>query len=310
MTVDRPRVSIALVTHNGAATLPALLDAIAEQEVEFEVETVAVDSSSSDGSNELLHRRVDRVVTIAERDFDHGLTRNLAIDSSTGELVVLLVQDAIPASPQWLRELVGPFATDELLAGTFARQLPRPDASRITRMALARWVAASTEPRTCALPEAASLADLAPSERHLLCAFDNVCSCIRRSVWKEHPFRAAVIAEDLEWAREVLLAGHRLRYVPAATVIHSHERPPAYELRRTVEVHRRLVELFELRTIPSLFHLLRAWAVTVRDHLRYLAGPGPDRPGLREIGRTMALAFTWPLGQYLGGRRGRRGGAA
>mgnify|MGYP001067294318 CR=1 FL=1 len=64
--------------------------------------------------------------------------------------------------------------------------------------------------------------------------FDNVCSCVRRSVWSEHRFPASPIAEDLAWGREVVLAGYRLVYVPSAAVVHSHERSARYELGRTL----------------------------------------------------------------------------
>ncbi len=60
---------------------------------------------------------------------------------------------------------------------------------------------------------AEDFARLSPLERLALCTFDNVCSCIRRSVWRVHPFPEAPIAEDVEWAREVLVAGYRLAYV-------------------------------------------------------------------------------------------------
>jgi len=291
------RVSIVVPTLDGAASLPALLHAIDAQEGVDRPEVVAVDSGSDDGTLELLESRVDRLLQVAPDDFDHGLTRNLGVEASTGELVVLLVQDAVPADSDWLASLTAPFAGSPRLAGAFARQLPRPDASRITRRALDRWVASRPEGRTAEVADERAFEALEPAERHLLCAFDNVCSCLRRSVWLEHPFRAAPIAEDLEWAREVLLAGHSLRYVPEARVVHSHERSLSHELRRTRLVHQRLAELFALRTIPSLPALTRAWAVTVLDHWRCLRRPGP-----RELARALGLAVVWPLGQYLGGR--------
>jgi len=295
-------VSVVIPTLDGAATLPAVLDRIAEQRAVGEVEVVAVDSGSTDGTVELLQGRVDRLLQIAPQEFDHGLTRNRGIAASRGELVVLLVQDAVPDSQSWLAELTRPLLADATLAGTFARQLPRPGASRVTRLALGRWVAAEEEPHTSALESAETLHRMAPAERLRLCAFDNVCSCLRRSVWEDHPFRSAPIAEDLEWGKEVLLHRYRLAYVPSAAVVHSHERSLRSELERTRLVHRRLVELFELRTIPSAAHLLRALAVTVGDHLRCLASPAQPRPALGEVARTLALAGVWPLGQYLGGR--------
>src|SRR5436190_3774999 len=101
---------------------------------------------------------------------------------------------------------------DPQIAGTFARQQPRFGASAITRRYLEGWVAARPGGRTTAFDRNAYEA-LAPSERLDRCAFDHVCAAVRRSAWLRHPYRSTPIGEDLEWAREVLLAGYRLAYV-------------------------------------------------------------------------------------------------
>jgi rhamnosyltransferase len=287
--VSRPLASVVIPTCNGAATLPALVDALARQRVDFPFEVVAVDSGSTDGSAELLRGRVDRLILIPAGTFDHGATRNLAIEQSQGDLIVLMVQDAVPASDTWLAALTAPLRADAGLAGAFARQIPRPDASAITRRALERWAGASATPRTMAVASAAEFEALTPAARLERCTFDNVCSCIRRSVWLTHPFRPTPIAEDVEWARDVLLAGHRLAYTPDAAVIHSHDRSAQYEFARTYVLHRRLHELFGLRTIPSAVGLARAVVSSLGTHLRCEASA-----------RAIALAVAWPLGQYLG----------
>ncbi|HXT20588.1 MAG TPA: glycosyltransferase [Thermoanaerobaculia bacterium] len=291
-----PRVSVLLLTRDGMATLPAVLDQLAAQRTDFAVEVVAVDSGSRDGTAELLAQRVDRVLTIAPREFDHGATRNLGVEACRGELVVLLVQDALPVGIDWLAQLTAPLFADPTLAGTYARQQPRPEASALTRFYLDGWVATANEPRVQAVADAAAFAALSPYERLAVCTFDDVCSCIRRAAWRAIPFRPTPIAEDVEWARDVLLAGWRLRYTPEAVVIHSHERSARHELRRTRESHARLAALFGLRTIPTAGALLRAWAGALRTHLRVTA----RQP--RELPRALALAVALPLGQYLGGR--------
>lgn len=297
-----PRVSIVMPTRNGMATLPAVLDAISSQRVEFPFEIIAVDSASSDGTADLLRGRVDRLIGISDDAFDHGLTRNVGIQQARGELVVLLVQDALPASDSWLARLTAPLFADQRIAGAFARQLPRPDASAITRYHLERWIASSPVARAIALSGRAELEALDPMAQLERCVFDNVCSCIRRSVWSQHRFRPTPIAEDIEWAREVLLSGYTLAYVPAAEVIHSHDRSARYEFLRTYVLHRRLYDLFGLRTIPTVPLLARAIASSLVAHLRC------QQP--RAVGataRAMALAFAWPLGQYLGALSARRG---
>jgi rhamnosyltransferase len=293
--VTVPSISIVVPTFNGAATLPALLDALSAQRVERPFEVVAVDSGSTDGSVELLRTSDVRLVTIPHQAFNHGLTRNVGIDATTGELIVLIVQDAVPTSGAWLEALTRPLSLDSCLAGTFARQLPRPDAGALTRHYLSRWMACSDVPRTVSATRA-ELDDLSPPERLDRCTFDNVCSCIRRSVWQQHPFGETPIGEDVEWARDVLLSGYRIAYVPEASVIHSHERPAAYEFDRTRVLHRRLYELFGVHTIPTPLHLARAIASCVVMHAR-----------CEFSARALALAFAWPLGQYVGARSAIRG---
>ena len=246
-----PDVSIVLLTRNGLGTLPGVLAAIDAQESPLRREIVAIDSGSTDGTVEYLRSRVDRLLQIPAATFNHGETRNAAIVESRGALVVLLVQDAVPDSPRWLDNLVRPLLADERLAGTYARQQPRADASAITRYYLGQWLAASPTPRTSYVASREAFDRLAPYDRFTACVFDNVCSCVRRSVWTRHPFKATPIAEDLEWARDVLLAGHGLAYVPEAVVVHSHDRPARYELMRTYLAHQRLRALFGLGDDPG-----------------------------------------------------------
>ena len=178
-----PRISIVLPTRNGVGTLPALLDAIACQRVDGPVEIIVVDSSSTDGTAALVRDRVSQFVSIPVSTFDHGLTRNLGISRARGELIVLLVQDALPASDGWLKALAAPFSADIRLAGTFARQLPRQTASALTRHYLSRWQASSEVARTVEVAGRAEFEALDPQARLDRCTFDNVCSCIRRTVW-------------------------------------------------------------------------------------------------------------------------------
>ena len=303
---DHPRdsehqlISVLLVTRDGMKTLPTVLDALRDQEVDAEVELVAVDSGSTDGTAALLRRRMDRLIQVRRSSFNHGLTRNLGLQSCRGAAVVLMVQDAVPASRDLLAQLTAPLWRDQRLAGTYARQLPRQNAGPLTREYARRWLTSSASPRLATIGDAAELSRLSPWEQYRLCCFDNVCSCIRRRVWQEHPFEEVPFAEDLLWAKRVLTAGHRLAYVPDARVLHSHERSASYELRRTYLAHRQLRAMFGLRTIPSPVHLALAVAGTMGSHVQCLARSRSSEAGFGELRRAVALSVALPLGQYLG----------
>src|SRR5207248_1743123 len=94
----------------------------------------------------------------------------------------------------------------------------------------------------------------------------------------------------------VVLAGFRIAYAPDAVVIHSHDRPVRYEFARTFALHRKLFELFRLRAIPNVPALILAIGASLLAHVKR-----------QRDGRAIALAFAWPLGQYLGARSAARG---
>jgi rhamnosyltransferase len=299
------RIPIIIPTRNAGPAIDEVLDAIAAQQGPFQPEVIAIDSGSSDDTLERLNRYGARVLSVSPAAFNHGETRNEALKHARGEWAVLLVQDAVPASSRWLSALVEPLVHDSSLAGTFARQLPDTGASRVTAHYLSQWIAAQEVGRIVGPLTAETFARMSPSERHVACAFDNVCSCIRLSVWKNHRFAATLIAEDLQWARDVLFAGHKLAYVPDAVVRHSHERSIAYELQRTYLVHQRLEAVFGLATVPTIGSLLRAMAATIPANVR-IAAQEPSRR-VRAVLRGTALGVAHPLGQYLGARSSRQG---
>ncbi len=303
---DRESVAIVVPTFNGAKEVSRLLDAIAAQEGRFRPSVIAIDSGSADGTVSILQSRGVRVLPVGAGRFNHGVARNCALESVATPFAVLMVQDAVPVGPHWLEALVTPLLEDASLAGTWARQLPHEEASLITRYYHSRWMGSATAPRIAGPLTSAAFEALPPADRHAVCAFDNVCSCIRMSVWREHPFPAAPFGEDIEWASIVLRAGHRLAFVPDAVVQHSHERPVSYELRRTRLAHARLHRLFGLSTVPSTAALARSVAVTVLLHFRLAAQEPGSRRG-RAIARALGLAVAWPLGQYLGARDSRAG---
>ncbi len=299
------RIPVVIPTWNAGPVLGDVLGAIASQQGPYRADVIAIDSGSSDGTVERLHQYGARVLQVSSAAFNHGETRNEALRHAYGECAVLLVQDAVPASSEWLAALVHPLLQEASFAGTFARQLPAARASRVTTHYLGQWIAAQPKSRVVGPFTAESFARMPPAERHATCAFDNVCSCIRLSVWRRHPFAATPIAEDLQWARDVLVAGHRLAYVPDAVVWHSHERSIAYELQRTYLVHQRLAEIFDLATVPTIGSLLRAVATTIPANARLAAEEPTNR--LRAVLRGAALGVAQPLGQYLGARSSRHG---
>jgi rhamnosyltransferase len=252
------KVSIVIPTLNAGPLFTRLLDAIELQETDFEFEILVLDSGSTDGTAKAAERRGAKVRRIRKSEFSHGATRNLGISLAQGEYVVLTVQDAIPFDRHWLAAMVENLERDERVAGVYGRQIPHLDAGPLTRATINAQASASPERAEKYLDDDASLEELPPRRRRRLCAFDNVSSCLRRSVWDEIPFEKTKFGEDLRWGKRVIEAGYKLVYEPGSAVFHSHERGPSYDLRRHYVDQKILLELFGLRVAPSLPFLLPA----------------------------------------------------
>jgi GT2 family glycosyltransferase len=296
----RPDVSVVLLTKNGGADLGDLLRRLADQRTSRRVEIVAFDSGSTDGSVDLLRAHGARVTEIPPSEFNHGETRNQAIAASRSPLVVMLTQDAVPAADGWLDALLAPFEDPEV-AGAYGRQIPRPDADVLTRRNLERWETGSSERRLQGMSDRGSYLRLHPMDRYKLCLFDDVCSALRRSAWERIPYERTYFAEDVDWGKKVIEAGWSIVYEPRAAVVHSHDRSVWYEFKRTYVCHRRLYELFGLRTVPRLREALRN---TVRGSLSDAAYVwGHEARWGRRLGllaRTPLLALLSNLAQWRG----------
>lgn len=296
------RVSIVLPVRNAGPGLEAVLAGIGAQRHDFgEVEVLAVDSGSSDGTPERLERFGAGVLRIAPETFDHGGTRDFAIEAARGDVVVLLVQDATPGDERWLANLVREFE-DPMIAGVWCRQVARPDAAAVTALRLAESLHGSRERRIARLPPGRSLADLDPFERLSLCSFDNVCSAVRKSVWRSIRFGPCAFAEDMIWGKAAIEAGHAIAYTPQAFVVHSHDRSVAYEYRRTYLAHHALQRLFGVRTVPDLGAAWRS-LLTSGPWMRHAWAH--DRPFSRRLHHTLRVPverFVTAIAQLRGAR--------
>lgn len=89
-------ISIIIPTYQGAKTLPELLKTLHAQNYPSEIEIVAVDSGSTDGSLDILSDFKVRLLRIPQRRFTHGYSRNLGALESAHETLLFISQDALP----------------------------------------------------------------------------------------------------------------------------------------------------------------------------------------------------------------------
>lgn len=243
MRSPTPRVAVIMRTKNVADVVDQALAGLFAQDFrDFDLHVV--DSGSTDATLEMVRRWPCHLTCIEAKQYFPGSVLNDAIARTDAEWIVFQNSDVVPLGPHALARLLAPMH-EPGVAGTFARQAPRPEADGWVR----RDYAAAFPARGAPPP---------------WMVFSLPFAAIKRDVWERLRFyEDAWASEDTEWAHRVLRAGHELRYVPGARVMHSHN----YTLRQAYG--RRFVEgeadAFIQRRPFSPGEALRAWAGSVRN---------------------------------------------
>lgn len=291
-------------TWNAGPLLDEVLTAVrAQREPAFD-ELLAIDSGSRDGTVERLRAHGVRVESIPQHEFDHGATRDRGIASTTGDIVVLLVQDATLQGTDWLAKMIEPFA-DPDVAGVWCRQIPRPGCQPVLDRRIRGWPGWGEGVTKKRVPDGKRLEDLAPFDQLFTCAFDNVASAVRRSVWQRFPFGPRRFGEDIHFGKRAIAAGLTIAHQGGACVVHSHDRSAWSEGKRTFCDHRNLRGLFGLVGIPDRNALRGALKAATEEHVAYVRSlrlpPAQEGPALQWT-RDYVKWQCW--GQYLGAKAG------
>ncbi|MDG1499758.1 MAG: glycosyltransferase [Planctomycetota bacterium] len=277
ITKDPRPVSVVIPTWNGGPRYLKLLDVLADQDIAGGFQLVVVDSGSKDGTREASEAAGGLIVHQDQKTFNHGGARNKGIAASSGQVIVLLTQDAVPMGRDFVTNMLKPYA-DASVDGVYARQFPQDDCDPILKERLRGWTACRTEPVQQFFVQAdadASLAEfnnLPPMERYLRCAFDNVASSVRRSTWEAKPFPERNFGEDMAWARRVLLDGGTVHFEPSAEVEHSHPISMKREFFRLYRDHKNLYELFGLHNVPTWKRVREGWKWQIGYYKELIAG--------------------------------------
>jgi rhamnosyltransferase len=220
-------ISIVIPTLNGGSRLIECAKSLTNQKIEKLFEIVLIDSGSHDGSLEKFALIIKEaclplsVIKIEKSDFQHGATRNHAIESTSGEIICLITQDAVPDNENWLFELTEVFKNNLDLAGVFGRHKKHNDHPSLLGKDLDLHFKNMAHLLVRKIDDY-ELYEKNERIRQNLHFFSNNNSAIRKSVWQKHPLPAVDFGEDQTWAKLVLENGFSLLYQPRAIVRHSH----------------------------------------------------------------------------------------
>ncbi len=222
------KVALIIPARNAGAHLDRLLPALAAQTLQPDT-VLVVDSSSTDDTVSRFRQFGARVEVIAAQQFNHGGTRRWASEQVDADALILLTQDAIPASPQTFANLIQELEEDPRIGLAYGRQLPHPGAGILE--AQSRHFNYSPQSRSKSLADAGELGIKT-------CFSSDSFSVYRRSALQAvGGFPEDVIgSEDAHVAARMLLNGYLVRYAASACVQHSHSYSLMQEFRRYFDI--------------------------------------------------------------------------
>jgi rhamnosyltransferase len=228
--VHDPLVSVVIPVKNGIDTLPSCLNGLFRQTVKKRMEVIVIDSGSTDGTLDLLKKYPVRVHPLPPAEFNHGETRNLGVQLARGTFVVMTVQDATPATDDWIEIMLGHFSNPDV-AGVCGQQIVGHDRDKNPL----QWFipAAEAQPRLVRFQDPSEFIAMPGKKQHEFCAWDDVTAIYRKSLKEKLPFKKLMFSEDTLWAKDALSQGYAIVYDYRARVFHYHHQHFRFYFKRT-----------------------------------------------------------------------------
>lgn len=301
MKVAAERIACVVPVYNAQDDLERLLDSLEAQSCALDV--LIVDSSSTDGTQELAFQRIGQVHVIPSIEFNHGGTRQLMVDRHPDyDIYVFMTQDAYLTDPDAIACLVSPFQ-DPKVGAVCGRQLPHLNATALASHARAFNYKSDVQEKT--------LGDIPRLGLKTAFMSNSFAAYRADALAAVGGFPAHVIfAEDMYVAARMLLLDWKVVYAGNASCRHSHNYSVSEEFSRYFDMgvfHARepwIRRTFGgaggegLRYVRSELAFLgwRRWAMWPEALWRNLIKLVAYKMGLKEA--VLPLALKRKLGMY------------
>lgn len=209
------KVSVVIRTLNERKHLGALLQGIQDQRLRHHtLETVIVDSGSTDGTLELARQFPVQIVGIKKEDFSFGRSLNVGCAAASGDVLVFISGHCIPVNEDWIAELVAPIEAG-LCSYSYGRQVGDATSHFSECQIFAKYFPAESK-----LPQ-----------EGFYC--NNANAALRRDVWLDNRYDEELTGlEDMHLAKRLVAQGHKVGYAALASVYHLHSETWAQVRRR------------------------------------------------------------------------------
>jgi rhamnosyltransferase len=282
----RIRVGLVIPTLNAGERWADCLEGVNAQTLKPH-RLLNIDSESTDQTIALAKSAGFEIVPIHRHEFNHGGTRQWAIEYlSDCDVIIFLTQDAIPASCDAFEQIVRCF-DDPQVAVAYGRQIPHAGATSIESHARVFNYGPDTLKK--------DTTEVARMGTKVYFCSNSFAAYRRNSLLKLGGFRPdLILGEDMELAARAIKGGFANMYCAAASVRHSHDYTVMQVLARYFDIG-----VFDAKNswLREEFGSHSGEGVRfVASELKYLAG----NRGITEIPRALTQTAAKLVGYRLG----------
>jgi len=225
--------SIVILTKNSVGVVNNLVDAILDQDFDYEYEVIFMDNSSTDGTVDYLNSTAiknKKVFHVPEGEFSHSGTRMRGAQEASGTYAIFFTDDILPQGREFLKELVKPLLENKAAATYGVCQVNPDKCDPIDAYIHNNW----WENRYDVIEPISQFYWnlLTPEQRRSLCNFDNCSSCIRRDLLLEMKFPPVPYGEDMLFAKKLILNNQSIAISKGAKFFHWHKVSFYYLMKR------------------------------------------------------------------------------
>ena len=241
-------VSVVIPVKNAGDEFGLLLKNYVTQKGFEKVEIVIVDSGSTDRTLQIARDFGANVIEISPEAFTHSYARNIGGEAATGDYLFFTVQDALPPGQTFLYELYSTLIENQVAAVSCA-ETPREDADLFFKQICwnhYKFLGVNNGDRIMQLPEKIDHMSLRQNGQ-----LADIANFIPKETFEKYKFRLNY-AEDLDLGIRLIKDGHKLAFLGSTRIIHSHNRPSWYFLKRGYVDNRFLTGVFPDFEIPRI----------------------------------------------------------
>jgi glycosyltransferase involved in cell wall biosynthesis len=224
-------ISFVIPTLNAGPEFAWLMRKLRSQLGVGTIEIVIVDSGSTDETVKIARASGCTVVEITPEEFSHSYARNTGADAASGNYLLFMVQDAFPIGLYWAYGILNYLLEYKAsgLAAVSCAEYSRSDSDMMYDSMI------HTHYRFLGCLDYDRIGEYQGDDHMSLRAYgqlSDVSCLIPRETFQKYRYRGNY-AEDLDLGIRLIKDGRKVAMMASVKVIHSHNRPAYYYLKRS-----------------------------------------------------------------------------